>query len=162
VVEFSADQITYDSENDIVTATGQVRMDRDGNYLAADRVVWTRKTGQIRAEGNVVVVDPQGDQLVGDNVALTDTLRDGVVNNLLIVLESGGRIAAQRGTRSNGVITLENAAYSPCPVTSESGCPSGPGKLGQGEPGRIRGIGRGGKDARQARCPKRTGALCAA
>jgi LPS-assembly protein len=126
VVEFSADQITYDSENDIVTATGQVRMDRDGNYLAADRVVWTRKTGQIRAEGNVVVVDPQGDKLVGDNVALTDTLRDGVVNNLLIVLESGGRIAAQRGTRSNGVITLENAAYSPCPVTSESGCPRRP------------------------------------
>ena len=76
VVEFSADQITYDSENDIVTATGQVRMVRDGNYLAADRVVWTRKTGQISAEGNVVVVDPQGDKLVGDNVALTDTLRD--------------------------------------------------------------------------------------
>jgi len=126
VVEFSADQITYDSENDIVTATGQVRMVRDGNYLAADRVVWTRKTGQIRAEGNVVVVDPQGDKLVGDNVALTDTLRDGVVNNLLIVLESGGRIAAQRGTRSNGIITLENAAYSPCPVTSASGCPRRP------------------------------------
>jgi LPS-assembly protein len=122
VVEFSADQITYDSENDIVTAAGQVRMSRDGNFLAADRVVWTRKTGEIRAEGNVVVIDPQGDKLVGDNVALTDTLRDGIVNNLLIVLESGGRIAAERGTRSNGVITLENAAYSPCPVTSDSGC----------------------------------------
>ena len=42
---------------------------------------------------------PQGDKLVGDNVLLTDTLRDGTIDNLLVVLESGGRIAASRGTR---------------------------------------------------------------
>jgi LPS-assembly protein len=126
VVEFSADQLTYDSENDIVTASGQVRMSRDGNYLAADRVVWTRKTGEVRADGNVVVVDPRGEKLIGDSVVLTDTLKDGVVDNLLVVLESGGRIAAERGSRSNGIITLENAAYSPCPVTTESGCPKNP------------------------------------
>ena len=126
LVEFSADQLTYDSANDIVTAAGQVRMSRDGNYLAADRVVWTRKTGEVRADGNVVVVDPQGEKLIGDSVVLTDTLKDGVVDNLLVVLESGGRIAAERGSRSNGIITLENAAYSPCPVTTESGCPKRP------------------------------------
>ena len=126
VVEFSADQLTYDSTNDIVTASGQVRMSRDGNYLAADRIVWTRKTGEVRADGNVVVIDPQGEKLIGDNVVLTDTLKDGVVNNLLVVLETGGRIAARRGSRSNGIITLENAAYSPCPVTTENGCPRNP------------------------------------
>jgi LPS-assembly protein len=126
VIEFSADQLVYDSEHDIVTATGQVRMSREGNYLAADRVVWTRKTGDVRAEGNVVVVDPQGDKLIGDSVVLTDTMRDGVVDNLLVVLESGGRIAARRGSRSNGIVTLENAVYSPCPVTRESGCPKRP------------------------------------
>jgi LPS-assembly protein len=125
-IEFSADQLTYDSTNDIVTASGQVRMSREGNYLAADRVVWTRKTGEVRADGNVVVIDPQGEKLIGDNVVLTDTLKDGVVNNLLVVLETGGRIAARRGSRSNGIITLENAAYSPCPVTTESGCPRNP------------------------------------
>ena len=44
---------------------------------------------------------PQGDKLVGDRVDLTDTLRDGTVENLLIVLESGGRIAAVRGSRTD-------------------------------------------------------------
>ena len=38
-VAFSADQVTYDSDADVVTASGAVRMNRDGNYLAADQVV---------------------------------------------------------------------------------------------------------------------------
>ena len=126
LIEFSADQVTYDSDNDIVTALGQVRMERDGNYVAADRVTWTRKTGEVRAEGNVVVMNPQGDKLLGENVVLTDTLKEGTIDNLLIVLESGGRIAATRGRRAGDLTVLDNAIYSPCPVTTESGCPRNP------------------------------------
>ena len=125
-VNFSADQVTYDSEADIITAQGRVRLDRDGNYVAADQIVWTRKTGAVVATGNVVVVNPQGDKLIGEKVTLTDSLRDGTIENLLVVLDTGGRIAATRGTRVNGVTTLENAVYSPCPVTTPSGCPKNP------------------------------------
>ena len=126
VVNFSADQVSYDSDNELVTATGAVRMSRDGNYLAADQVTWNRKTGEVRAAGNVVVVNPQGDKLVGNSVVLTDTLRDGTIENLLVVLESGGRIAAARGTRTGDITTLDNAIYSACPVTKPSGCPRNP------------------------------------
>ena len=125
-VEFSVSQVTYDSQVDIVTASGAVRLQRDGNHVAADEVVWNRKTGEVRARGHVVVMNPQGDKFIGDNVVLTDTLRDGTVDNLLIVLESGGRIAAQRGQRAGDLTTLENAIYSPCPVTTETGCPRNP------------------------------------
>ena len=126
IVTFSADQVSYDSDADVVTASGEVRMNREGNYLAADTVTWDRKSGQVYAKGNVVVVTPQGDKLIGDNVQLTDTLRDGTVENLMVVLESGGRLAAQRGTRVNGVGTFYNAIYTPCPVTTEAGCPKRP------------------------------------
>ena len=126
IVDFSANTVTYDSDVDVVTATGEVRMNREGNYLAADEVVWNRKSGEVRAIGNVVVLTPQGDKLVGDNVVLTDTLQDGTVENLLVVLEGGGRIAARRGTRKGDITTLENAIYSPCPVTTDTGCPKRP------------------------------------
>ncbi|HEY7005421.1 MAG TPA: LPS assembly protein LptD, partial [Sphingomicrobium sp.] len=126
VVEFSADEVTYDSEADVVTASGEVRMNRDGNYLAADRVIWERKSGQVYAQGNVVVFTPEGDKMVSDSVQLTDTLRDGTVSNLMLVLEGGGRLAAARATRTGDVTTLENAIYSPCPVTTSTGCPKRP------------------------------------
>jgi len=126
IVEFTADQVTYDDKTDVVTASGEVRMNREGNYLAADQVIWDRKTGQVYAKGNVVLLTPQGDKLIGDTVELTDTLRDGTVSNLMVVLENGARVAATRGTRSGNVTTLENAIYSPCPVTTDSGCPKRP------------------------------------
>ena len=126
VVGFSADQVIYDGNADRVTASGDVRMAREGNYLSADQVIWDRKTGEVRAVGNVVLLTPQGDKLVGENVRLTDTFRDGTVDNLMVVLESGGRIAASRGTRLNGISTFTNAIYSPCPVTTPTGCPKRP------------------------------------
>ncbi len=125
-VAFSADQVIYDDQADTVTATGAVRMSREGNYLAADNVVWDRRSGQVRASGNVVLLTPEGDKAVGDNVLLTDSLRDGTVDNLTLVLDSGARLAATRGTRNGTVTTLENAIYSPCPVATESGCPRRP------------------------------------
>jgi LPS-assembly protein len=126
VVEFSADSVAYDTGSDVVSATGAVRMSREGNYVAADSVVWDRKTGQVRAVGNVVMMTPAGDKLIGDNVVLTDTLRDGTIDNLLVALDQGGRIAARRGIRRGDSTILENAIYSPCPVTTDSGCPKRP------------------------------------
>ncbi len=125
-VEFSADQLIYENETETVTVTGDVRMSREGNNLRADRVVWERRTGEVRAEGNVRVINPEGDVAYGDSVVLSDTLRDGVVQNLLLVLEDGGRLAAERGERREGYTTLYRAAYSPCAVVDENGCPKDP------------------------------------
>lgn len=125
-VTFSAETLEYDNDGDIVTAAGDVRMLRAGNRLRADKVVWNRKTGEVTADGNVAVVNPGGDTAYGDHVQLTDTLKDGVIENLLLVLEDGGRLAADRGTRVNGVSTLERAAYTPCRVLDDQNCPTDP------------------------------------
>ena len=125
-IAFSADQLSYDSNADIVTASGAVQMTREGNELRADRVSWNRISGEVRADGNVRVTNPQGDVAYGDTFTLTDTLRDGMVENLLLVLQDGGRLAAQKATRVNGYTTLYRAAYSPCPVVDSQGCPKDP------------------------------------
>jgi LPS-assembly protein len=125
-VSFTADQLTYDTEAEIVTVSGRVEMTSEGNNLRADRVIWNRTTGEVRAEGNVRVVNPQGDAAYGDSIVLTDTLRDGVIDNLLLVLEDGGRLAAERAERQEGYTTLYRAAYSPCAVVDDNGCPKDP------------------------------------
>src|SRR3546814_8394233 len=62
----------------------------------------------------------------GDRVELTDTLRDAVVDNILLVLERGGRIAARSGSRTDGRTVLSHAVYSPCDVVNSDGCPTTP------------------------------------
>lgn len=125
-IQFSADGITYDSENDIITASGDVRMYRQGDRLRADTIIWNRKTGLVTASGNIVVTNPGGDAAYGNTIELTDTLKDGVVENMLVVLDQGGRLAADRGSRKDGVITLDDAAYTPCNVVDSSNCPKQP------------------------------------
>ena len=126
-VQFSAGTLEYDYSADIVTATGAVRMTRAGDRLRAEKVVWNRKSGRVVASGNVAVTNPEGDVAYGDTIELTDTLKDGVVDNLLVVLEQGGRLAAVRGVREqDGTMNLERAVYSPCAVTGSEGCPREP------------------------------------
>lgn len=125
-IQFTADKIDYDFEVDLVTASGDVRLYRNSDRLRADKVVWNRKTGQVVAEGNIVIVNPEGDAAYGDKIELTDSLKDGVVENMLVVLDAGGRIAAKRGVRSGEAITVEDAAYTPCSVTDSANCPKEP------------------------------------
>ena len=72
------------------------------------------------------MLSPGGDVAYADSVQLEDTLKDGVVQNLLLVLADGGRLAANEATRRNGVTTLNHAAYTPCAVTTPEGCPKNP------------------------------------
>ncbi|THD36858.1 MAG: LPS-assembly protein LptD [Sphingomonas sp.] len=126
-VQFSAGTLEYDNDSDTVTATGDVRMYRQGDKLRADQVVWNRKTGKVVATGNIAVTNPQGDVAYGDRIDLTDSLKDGVVDNMLVVLQQGGRLAAVKGYRDeNGTVTLKRAAYTPCAVTDSHGCPKNP------------------------------------
>ncbi len=125
-VDFSSETLTYDEGVDTVTARGKVLMTREGNRLEADEVVWSRKSGQVMAKGNVRVTNPGGDVAYGDSIELTDTLKDGVVENLLIVLADGGRLVAARGSRSDTITQLERAAYTPCRVVDDANCPKDP------------------------------------
>ncbi|HUA77795.1 MAG TPA: LptA/OstA family protein, partial [Acetobacteraceae bacterium] len=44
-VTFIADQITYDRETGVVTATGHVQAWQNGRVLEADRITYNRNTG---------------------------------------------------------------------------------------------------------------------
>lgn len=119
VISFSAGAINYDNETDVVRAEGDVLLRRDAIELRANSVRWDRKSGQVFAEGDVRLTNPEGDQAFGDRIELTDSLRDGVIDNLLVVLQNGARLVANRGTRlPNGDMELSRAAYTPYPVDS--------------------------------------------
>lgn len=126
-IGLSADKVVYDSENDIVTASGDVELTRDGYRLQADDVVWNRKTGKVTATGNIRSSGPNGETAYGETIELTDSLREGMVENLLIVLQQGGRLAAKSGERrEDGSLSLDFAAYTPCVVVGLDGDPKEP------------------------------------
>jgi len=126
-VRFEADKVRYDSNAEKVFADGNVVLRHDVQTVRADNVTWDRNTGQILATGNIRFVDEDGNIVYTDQVELTDEFKAGAIEDLLVVLRTGGRLAAERGTRDEfGNMTLENAAYSGCAVEDGNGCPKKP------------------------------------
>jgi LPS-assembly protein len=80
----------------------------------------------VSASGNVLLDTGDGTRAVADDFELTETLRDGAVDNILVVMADGSRLAAKTGVRENNLSTLNRATYSPCKVVDEAGCPQKP------------------------------------
>jgi LPS-assembly protein len=126
-VAFEASQVDYDSDTEVVTASGDVVLRSGDQSVRADSVSWNRMSGQIVATGDVRLVDEDGNQLFTDRLELTDELKAGAMSNLLLVLREGGRLAAVEGTRDEaGNVVLTRAAYSGCQVETAAGCPKTP------------------------------------
>ena len=96
-IAFEADLLDYDSKGDIITASGHVILRREGQTLEADSVSWNRQSGLIEAKGNIRLTDSQGSQLFTDSLELNDELKAGAMESMLLVLTSGGRLAAIPG-----------------------------------------------------------------
>jgi LPS-assembly protein len=126
-IAFEADSVAYDSDSEAVTATGDVILRSGDQSVRADEVTWNRDTGEIVATGNIRFVDEDGNQLFTDRLELTDELRAGAMQNLLLAFRQGGRLAAASGNRNEaGDIELERAVYSGCAVLDAEGCPKNP------------------------------------
>lgn len=126
-IGFEADTLEYDSQADTVIARGNVVLREGDRSVRADLVRWNRPAGRIDASGNVRYVDGDGNQLFAGELELTDKFETGALEDLLLVLREGGRLAAERGQQTDdGRIALERAAYSGCSVVTPEGCPKSP------------------------------------
>ncbi|MDT0574825.1 LPS assembly protein LptD [Croceicoccus sp. F390] len=126
-IGFAADEVEYDTGAQAVAATGNVLLRREAQEVRADRVSWNRTSGEIVASGNVRLVDDAGNILYTDRITLTEELRAGALENLLLVLSQGGRLAAMGAARDDdGQIRLEDGAYSACAIETAAGCPKTP------------------------------------
>lgn len=126
-IRFEANALDYDSEADVITARGDVLLSSEDRSVRADEVRWDRRSGTIFATGEVRLVDEGGNQLYTDSLELTEDFEAGAMDELLVALRAGGRLAARSGERGDGGdVVLSDAAYSACPVVSSEGCDKTP------------------------------------
>jgi LPS-assembly protein len=127
VIDFEAEQLTYDSEADIIAARGNVLLRSGDRSVRANEVTWDRRGGSILASGNVRLVDESGNQLFTEQIELSDQFEAGAMSELLIALRAGGRLAARSAARGeDGTTILTDAAYTACAVTDSEGCAKDP------------------------------------
>jgi len=118
-VTFSADQVDYDREHSLVIARGMVEAWQNDHVLRADQVVFNRDTGVATATGHIALLEPDGEILFANSAVLSNSMRDGVFNEIGALLAQNGRMAANGGRRSNGQLNeLSKVVYSSCNLCS--------------------------------------------
>jgi LPS-assembly protein len=117
-----ADQITYDSSQDVVTAEGHVEISDDERTLLADKVTYDEKTDKVTASGNVSLQDANGNVAYANEVQLTRDLREGALQGFAALLGERGRLAANSAERREGRFTIaQGAVYTPCEICRDEG-----------------------------------------
>ena len=121
-VILEADNISEEEDSNIIVATGTVEATYGGRILRADRLVYDRRTGKVRATGNVVILGEDGTQQFADEVEVNERLDDGYAVGFSTRLPTGGVATANSAVRQpNGINALDQAVYTACEVCEEEG-----------------------------------------
>ena len=114
-VTFTADQVDYDRDKAIVTATGHVEAWQNDHVVRADKITFDRNTNVAAAYGNVVLLEPDGQVLFTDYAELSEGMRNGVLRGMRAILAENGRLAANGARRFEGKLNeLSKVVYSTC------------------------------------------------
>ncbi|BAI72080.1 organic solvent tolerance protein [Azospirillum sp. B510] len=119
-VLLTADQVTFDEVNSLVTASGNVELAQGKRSVRADKITYNQKTKVVIATGKIRLVEPSGDIVFADYAELTDDLKDVFIENIRVLMTDNGRMAGNEGERREGRLTRVNrGVYSPCDLCKE-------------------------------------------
>jgi LPS-assembly protein len=114
-VTFSADQVDYDKDKSLVTATGHVEAWQNGHVMRADKITFDRNTGVAAATGHVVLLEPDGEVLFADYAEMQNNMNDGILKDMRALLQQNGRLAANGAQRTAGQINeMSKVVYTTC------------------------------------------------
>ncbi|WP_376099109.1 LPS-assembly protein LptD [Roseomonas sp. CCTCC AB2023176] len=124
-VTFTAEDVTYDQGANRVTASGRVEAWQNDRLLRADRFTYDRNTGVAVAEGNVQLLEPDGQVLFADRVELQGGMRDAAVDGIRALLAQNGRLVANGGNRvvtpgGAAILDLARPVYTACNLCAEN------------------------------------------
>ncbi|HUZ65414.1 MAG TPA: LPS assembly protein LptD [Acetobacteraceae bacterium] len=116
-VTFLADQVSYNRQTGIVTATGHVEAWQGDHIVYADKMTFDRNTNVAAAIGHVVMLEPSGQVLFSNYAELSRNMKNGVMKGMSVRLAQNAKLAANGARRTGGQINeLSKAVYSTCNV----------------------------------------------
>ncbi len=111
----TADHVDMDKEKGIFTARGNVIVSQKGHVLHGDVVTYNQNTDIVTASGNVRLQEPDGDIFFAQRMELTGDLREGFLRDVKGILQDGALMVAESGRRFDGAYAeFERTLYSPC------------------------------------------------
>lgn len=119
-----ADNIRYDAALDALIATGNVEVFFGNQRLTAKQITYDNRTGNISAEGPLVLHDESGAVLLASQAELTPELESGLLFGARLILAQNFQIAAVEARKLDARHTVfERTIASACQICNRSDVP---------------------------------------
>ena len=110
-----ADNLAFDGNTNIITASGNVVVTRGGYTLSGQNLVYNRLTSDAHFVGAVTIRDPSNNVTETNDLQLTGGMKQALLDALTITSYDGARITADSADYAAALQTvLNNATYAPC------------------------------------------------
>ncbi|HSM96869.1 MAG TPA: LPS assembly protein LptD [Rhizomicrobium sp.] len=117
-----ADDVTYDVNGKVVTASGHVEVDHNGRIVTTDLLTYDQNTDTLVATGNVVMMAPDGTVIFSPRATLSNEMKDGVLEGFRALIGKTGRLSAVEARRKDGTVTtLDRAVFTHCKICNKPG-----------------------------------------
>ena len=111
----TADEIHFDEELGVIAAKGNVEIAYKKRTLTANQITYNQRDDIVTAIGNIVLVEPTGEVLFSEYAELTGDIREGFLRGFSMLLDDDSKLAAITAQRKGGIETqLNQAIYSAC------------------------------------------------
>lgn len=119
-VTFTADEVEYDRDRERVVARGHVEAWQGGRFLRADSFTYDRNTRIAVVQGNVQIIEADGQVFYAEEAELGEGFRDGVLTEVRARLAQNARMAGTGARRTDGMINdIGRVVYSSCNLCAE-------------------------------------------
>ena len=115
-VDFEADEISYDKDNNTLQASGNVTISQNGTIIKTEKFIFNRTTGEIVIPTPAKISTPDGTITYTKDAVLTPSLKKAITNTIEMHLYEGSFMSAARiKQKENGnIMYLKKATYTPC------------------------------------------------
>lgn len=115
-VNFEADAFSYDKNQDILTASGDVIVEQNGTVVQTDVFYFDRKQNQIIMPNRVKITTPDGTVTHTQNLSLSADMNDILGQSIVMRLYEGSLLTSDRLKRTDAgqSLYLKRVTYTPC------------------------------------------------
>ena len=119
----AADKINKNEKTKILSAKGKVQVQKGGIKIKSDILSYNLEKKEITFTGNVEILSDTGDIIFAEQAKLKESLSDGYIKNLGILLSDESRIAASSANAEskNNKTIYKNIVFTKCKKCADDG-----------------------------------------
>ncbi len=111
-----ADKIDGDRFSNVLNATGNVELNKNGNTLFADQLVYDKDAGTVQALGNIKIKNYDLGNLLANQADMKSDFKSGNFSDATIIFNDGSYIKSPKIIRNSEVETVfSRPIFSLCP-----------------------------------------------